>query len=156
MKDDSAEIMHIFNCYTKLRVVSIMYNQSLGISFLPFFKTTLGISFVATLFTVVKLFFLKNVFIIVMNSVCVVVITIVLMILTNLCAQLHEQSLQLFQDMVAKKCSGKRVQKLLRSYKILGVEVGNYYQIHRITPITLLAMVSSATMNLLISVDINF
>jgi len=55
-RENDVVIKNVLNCYMELRLLSTMYNHSMGRSFLPYFKTALGLTASGSLIAFVKLF----------------------------------------------------------------------------------------------------
>lgn len=139
--------------YSKLHLLSTLYNQSVGEYFLSQFKTTTAVSCVASAFILVKLIGLGDFTITCLSIGCAFVFVGTFSVMTNFCSRVHEDSVQLRLFLLSRIAPGREPRRRMECYKVIGVKIGSFFLVRRVTPLTMLAMISNTTMTALISVN---
>lgn len=139
--------------YSKLQLLSTMYNQTVGQLLLSRIKSTAAISCVASAYMLVKLVALNDFFI---TSLCVCALLIFVgtfSLTTKYCSQVHHNSCELHKYLMSNRIPGREISKELECFRKVGVRIGSFFLVKRGTPLTMLAMISNTTMTMLISVN---
>ncbi|CAL8087211.1 unnamed protein product [Orchesella dallaii] len=139
--------------YPKLRILSTLYNETIGQHFLARFKSCLGICTVGAAFIFIKLLGMKDILITTMGGSGVIVAGTMFYVLAKLCSKVHSGSIQLQTSLQAQKLPERKIHKQMACYKVIAVNIGSFYIVKRSTPLTMLGMISNTTMTTLISVN---
>lgn len=145
-------IMDALRAYSKLELLSSLYNESIGRYFLSRFNTTTAVSSIASAFLFVKLFSLHDIFITGMSLGCGAILMTTFTSLAIFCSRVHTDSNRLRRTLLKKRVPSTALNKQFKCYKVIGVKIGSFFLVKRGTPLTMLAMISNTTMSLLISV----
>lgn len=65
-------------------------------------------------------------------------------------------SVELKNQVEGQRIPGKVLGRYAKCYKVIGVKIGSFFLVKKVTPLTMLAMISNTTMTLLISVNFSF
>lgn len=153
-KNKEKAFASMLKAYSKLRLLSTMYNEILGQTFLSRFKYASGMCCVSMSFVFVKMVSSGDFFVIGLSGGSMITIVTIFFLMAQYCSKVHADSCELRKYLMSQKLPGKlALGKEMRSYKVIGVKIGSFYVIRRGTPLTLLAMVSNTTMSLLMSIN---
>lgn len=145
----------VLQSYTKLQVLSTLYNQSVGEYFLSKFKTTTAVACVASAFILVKLIGLGDFTITCGSIFCFCLFVGTFSGMTIFCSRVHTDSVQLRWLLMSRVRPGRALRKSMKSYKVIGVQIGSFFLVRRVTPLSMLAVISNITMTALISINVS-
>lgn len=152
-KEKQKAFLKILRAYSKLQILSTMYNQIIGQLVLSRFKTTMAICMVASAFMLVKLFSVKDPVITGLSGGCLVLMVSNFSMIAKFCSLVHHDSGELHSYLLWHKIPGQEVSKEVNSFRRIGVRIGSFFLVKRQTPLTMLAMISNSAMSMLISVN---
>lgn len=145
-------VTEVIKAYKNLELLSSRYNESLGSYFLARFNSATALSIIASAFLFVKLFSLNDIFISGLSFVCSTVLLTTFTTLTIFCSTVQVDSHRLHRTLLATKTTSKTLARDFNRFRIIGVKCGNFFLVKRGTLLTMLAMISNATMSLLVSI----
>lgn len=140
--------------YQKFRVLVTVYNNSLGSYYVPPLTTLAGILSISGLFMAIKLAHLKNFIVTVCGILTFVSCGSILAIITTLCGCVHSNCQKLVIHVNNFGYKGSLERRVLRSFKVEAVKSGNFYEIRKVTSLTVLGMVSNVAGSALLSVSL--
>ncbi|CAL8109049.1 unnamed protein product [Orchesella dallaii] len=142
----------IFQTYSKLRVLSTVYNNVYGRWYIPQLSSVFGACFVVGAFMAIRLYQISNHVAMLFCGIGIICTSLAsLGIMTLFGSMVHQNSVKLETNLKKRLIKGRYLRRLLRTYKIESVKSGSFYEIHRITTLTVVALVSNITSSLLIS-----
>lgn len=146
---DGGDIQKHISAIAKISILLKMYNQTMGRHFLPHFIATLGFGTIGSLILLVK--FISNPLIVGFSILFLLLNGTNLFAVTTLCGRVHVMGTKLRNALVRQEFRRKITRKQLKSLRIPPVKVGSFYPIYRNTSLTVIAIIYTATTNLLIS-----
>ncbi len=151
-----SNVLDIFLKYNQLRIMITMFNNAYSSAYYPMVNTVFGTLTILGIFMAFKLLYLESVLVTGFGIVSLFCCGVLLIVITALTATVNESSTQLRcllvrQDKIFQQKVG---QKLLKAYKLTSIRCGKYYEIRKITSLTLLGMVINMAGSLLISIKI--
>lgn len=149
------DILDIFLKYNQLRIMITMFNNAYSSAYYPMVNTVLGTLTILGVFMALKLLYLKSVLITGFGIMTIFCCGILLVVITSLTATVNENSTQYRQFLIKDKVYSQQfARKHLKAYKLMSIRCGEYYDIRKITSLTLLGMVINIAGSLLISIKI--
>ncbi|CAL8109046.1 unnamed protein product [Orchesella dallaii] len=141
----------IFQTYSKLGVLTTVYNNVYGTWYIPQVNSVFGACIVIGAFMAIRMYQISNNVAMLFSGIGLMNAGVASLGLLTLFASMVHQNSLLLQINLKKCVKGRYLKRLLRAYKIESVKSGSFYEIHRITTLTVLALVSNVTSSLLIS-----
>ncbi len=142
---------HMF-IYSKLRILTSIFNNVFGMRYIPSMKTFCGLMISGAVFISVRLAPKSN-FLVGIFGVTMAVLGIICLVMFILfTAMVNEYSVRFGEYLKKGAFQGKLGRRIVRSFREEAVRSGEYYKIKRITCITVLGMISNMCGSMLISV----
>lgn len=139
--------------YNQLRILTTIYNNSYGVSYIPYITSLCGMVFVQGVIILIKLAYLNNFLITSCGVLCMMCCGMVLLIVTTLTSGVHKNSLQFVHHICCNSARGTNERCLINSLKVVSVKSGNFYEIHRNTCLTALGMLANISGSMLLSIQ---
>lgn len=142
--------------YSKLRVLTTMYNNVFGQMYISPITTALSITIMQAVIIAVRLTNGgENLFLVAFGITVAVVCASILVIFMVFMAMVNEYSLKLKRNILKREIVQRNAlaRKLVKSFKVEAVKSGNLYPVKKLTCLTLLGMLANMTGSLLISVE---
>lgn len=144
--------------YSKLRIVTTLYNDVYGKLYVPSLKAILGIMLVQSVFISVRLSGLGGAsgMLVTMFGIAGVVISIVVIpLFVGFMAMVNEFSKRFLRYLRKRgHFHGEIGRRLVRSYRIQAVRSGGMYTIEKLTCLTVLGLISNLCGSVLISIKL--
>lgn len=122
----------------QIRILTTIYNNSYGVSYIPYITSLCGIVFVQGVIILIKLAYLNNFLITSCGALCIICCGMTLLIVTTLTSGVHKNSSIFVNHIYSTSIRGKLERCLVNSLKVVSVKSGNFYEIHRNTCLTAL------------------
>ncbi|CAL8128702.1 unnamed protein product [Orchesella dallaii] len=145
------EVVSILATVSQLRILSNVYNYSIGQYFNPLLKGFCILTVVSALIVLVKLFSLHDLTLIGVSVFSLGVGFVLVISVSVFCGMIHHQSGELRSELMRWNLRSKIVQRKLRAFRPIGVQVGSFYVIKKGMVLIVLSVISNAAMSLLVS-----
>ncbi len=142
--------------YSKLRIVTTLYNDVYGKLYVPSLKAILGIMLVQSVFISVRLSGTggtSGMLVTTFGIAGVVISIVVIPLFVGFMAMVNEYSKR-FLGFLRKRGHGELGRRLVRSYRIEAVRSGGMYTIEKLTCLTVLGLISNLCGSVLISIKL--
>lgn len=140
--------------YSKLRILTTVFNDVYGMTFIPMTKTIMGILLAGSIFITVRLAPRSGLLIGMFGGCCAVVCVVIQTMFIIFTAMVNEYSVKFRLYARSNGFSGKWAKRALKAYKVEAVKSGEFYNIQRITCLTVMGMISNLCGSILISVKV--
>ncbi|CAL8145180.1 unnamed protein product [Orchesella dallaii] len=152
-----SEMYQNYKSYNQLRLLLSLYNNTFGRLYIPYVTSCFGTICVLGVFVSIKLAYLRDVIIMITGIFSIFFFGPVVLVLTTFTGWIHENSKKVKRHLNSQGqgFSGKLARRILRAVKVVAVKSGNFYDIHKITSLTLLGMLANFSVSLLLSVESN-
>ncbi|CAL8128704.1 unnamed protein product [Orchesella dallaii] len=145
------EVNSILFAFTKLQILSNVYNYSIGQYYNPYLKGFCMVTVVTALIVIVKLFNLHDLTLLGLSGFSLGVGLILVICVSIFCGMIHHQSGVLRNELMHWNMKNKIVRRRLRAFRPIGVQVGSFYVMHKGVVLIVLSVISNAAMSLLVS-----
>lgn len=140
--------------YSKLRILTTVFNQVYGKLYIPFIKSFMGMMISAGVLISVRLAPKSDPLVGIFGFTIVTSCTIVMALFISFTAMPNEYSEKFYRYLKKRKFHGAVGRRLVRAYKVEAVLSGDFYKITRMTCITVLGLLSNLCGSMLISIKI--
>lgn len=154
---ESSQIPKAVSTYNKLRIVTVQMNNTYCCIYYPVVNSVVGAMTIEAIFMTVKFIDLDNLFIRGFGIVAIVTGGLFLVLVTAFTASVNETALQFhkfLRQSVLIVNVNKVMHKIFRSVRVESLKCGEYYEIRKVTCLTLLGIVTNVAGSLLISIKI--
>lgn len=154
------EFLEDLQIYSKLRILTTMYNKSFGTLYIPPVKTMLGMIIVQSVFITIRLTgkakdMNGTLILFGFGSTCVLIGTGILFMLTTFTAMVHTYSTKLWRNLKGRVTARRKYTgRLLASFKVEAVKSWNFYEIRKVTCLTVLEILMNVTTSALLSFSV--
>lgn len=155
LNDNTCRLRSDLFVYSKLRILTTVYNSTFGRVYVPNMLNIIACFFVLGIFVAVRLS-KGDAFILLFGvSVCVGCAGTMCLLVTFM-AMVHDNSEKMWRDLRGRTGAlhGSEGRRLMRAYKVEAVRNASFHEIKRITCLTILGLVANVSGSLLISIQI--
>ncbi|CAL8128703.1 unnamed protein product [Orchesella dallaii] len=145
------EANSILATFSQLRILSNVYNYSIGQYFNPLLKGLCILIVVSALIVLIKLFNLHDLTLIGVSVFSLGVAFALVICVSVFCGMIHHQSGVLQNELMRWNLRNKFVRRKLRAFRPIGVQVGSFYVIKKGMVLIVLSVISNSAMSLLVS-----
>ncbi|CAL8110239.1 unnamed protein product [Orchesella dallaii] len=145
-------IKNVMLIYSEMRLLTSLYNTIFRKIFYPTFTLTCGASVVGCIFVLVKTHKTVNIGVLGFTFCCGVALLGALYLVTLFTSFISSNSSEL-KTAILSTVRRKKERKIMMHYREYGVEVGNFYIVQRITPLTLIGILANIMATMLLSVN---
>lgn len=154
IQQNTGSLLEQMFIYSKLRILTTVFNQVYGKLYIPFIKSFMGMMISAGVLISVRLAPKSDLLVGIFGFTIVTSCTIVMALFISFTAMPNEYSEKFYKFLKKRKFHGAVGRRLVRAYKVEAVLSGDFYKITRMTCLTVLGLLSNLCGSMLISIKI--